>query len=249
MIPKHIHQMYKKEQLFHGVVCTRCKGASAEADFQHYRPLAIWHVGIEYSKANPRILFAGKPHRGEPYDEIISDKEYCVGFSEETAKDLFFNYNNWHYWNYTKEISARIFGDADAAWNSIAFSNVIKCSVDANEHQDYTPGFMKEACIEKLGIFWKELVLLEPTHVILYLGRYYDRHIENEVIQQYLNVSEIHEITNQEAVVQIGQKQCVWWDRIIQLKEGRKIKLLRIGHPERKKKEHYVGSVVDWLKS
>jgi len=41
--------------------------------------------------------------------------------------------------------------------------------------------------------------------------------------------------------------QGLWWDREIILKSGEMVRILRVSHPERMKKNDYVKNISDWL--
>ncbi|RTZ58750.1 MAG: hypothetical protein DSZ31_05230, partial [Gammaproteobacteria bacterium] len=223
-------KLYQEENIFENSICLSCRKTR---DFQNddYYPLGFWHIGKFYSHERIKILFAGKPHRGTPYDKIIRGKNFTVAKAENVAKNLFFNVS-WPYWSYTKEILKKIFHtDEKGAWERLAFMNVIKCTVPQNSSKDNTPGFLKNFCLREFGIFWKELKLLKPTHTILYLGKLYDAYITNETIETFLKSNKIEEITSENYYIHIGKKKCWWWYRIIYLSTREKIHFLRICHP------------------
>jgi len=130
---------------------------------------------------------------------------------------LFFN-KNWPYWSYTKEILKKVYNtDEKGAWDRLAFTNVIKCTLERNKRNDNTPNYLKLFCLKEFGIFWKEILLLKPTHVVLYLGKDYNEYISNETIKSFIPVEKIDEIASNDYHIQVGKKRCWWWHRIIYL--------------------------------
>jgi hypothetical protein len=220
------------------------------------KPLGIWHVGEQFGDDELRIIFVGKPHRGEPWagtnktrysgsNLLVENEHSKYAIAENRATELYHK-ASWPYWLYTKEIVTRIYGDEKIAWDKIGFTNLVKCTVSDNT--DHTLDSMKQNCVMELGVIWKELEVLKAKNVILYLGPYYDYCISNEILYKYLGVERIDEKTDSKWSIPVGQKRCLWWDRQLFLKTGGSIRFLRVSHPERMKKFDYVEAISNWLK-
>ncbi|RUM57334.1 MAG: hypothetical protein DSY60_05150 [Persephonella sp.] len=240
---QEILKLYEKEGLFKNRICLECRKSGKE---KNYYPLGFWQVGKLFDREKIRIIFAGKPHRGNLDSKIIKEENFLVADVNQIANDLFFN-KNWPYWSYTKEILKKVYNTDDkGAWDRLAFTNVIKCSLERNERNDNTPDYLKQFCLKEFGIFWKEILLLKPTHVVLYLGKHYDEYINNETIKSFIPAEKIDEITSNDYYIQVGKKICWWWHRIIYL-SNKEINILRVCHPERKKKVDFTNEIVKWI--
>ncbi|HZK54253.1 MAG TPA: hypothetical protein VFC84_08685 [Desulfosporosinus sp.] len=255
MIPISIIKMYMKAKLTDNDTCKNCK-LEAEKRFEWIsEPLALWHVGEEFLEDNLRVVFVGKPHRGEPWtpdedsryegkNQLVKTNSSTYGIAENCATWLFHT-GKGPYWRYTKEITAGLFGNEETAWDKIAMSNLIKCTVSNKE--DKTTESMKQKCVNELGIIWKELQLIGAKNVIIYSGPSYDHVISDDLMRKFWDVERIDEKTDNKHRIPVGRKNCLWWDREIILKSGEMLRILRVSHPERMRKNDYVKNISDWL--
>jgi len=255
---KKIINMYKKNNIGRNTICQSCRKDVCEKNEFMSEPLSIWHVGQKYFESDVRILFVGKPHRGEPYNseensdfpnlnnQLLETEDYILGIAENLAAELFYN-SGWAYWEYTKQILGKIFDSVDEGWKKVAITNLIKCTNTKTE--DKTEEIMKKNCIEKLGIVWKEIDILKPTNVVLYLGPDYDEFIENKMLKKFLNINKIEEVYNKDHFINIGNKKCRCWERNLLLNCGKEINLLRISHPQFMNKKEYINEIKKWVEN
>jgi hypothetical protein len=218
--------------LIHPVCAKQC-------DATIKNPLVAWHVGTDFHRALPRVLFVGKPHRGIPGAVRSSG---VIDPRRMVEEDL--RHRSWPYWSYTREIAARIFGTHERGWDQIALTNIIKCTnVDAGwdgaPTGDTTTRTMAECCVSKLGVISHEILLLRPTHVVFYTGGLWPELLEELAPFTWRGGRPGH--------VPCGAKRLFWWEREADGPQIRDLKVLITGHPERMRKEDYVGLIASWI--
>jgi hypothetical protein len=194
--------------------------------------------------SDERVLFVGKPHRGG------RDQALDSGFIDPAAwvaKDLW--NKPWAYWSYTREIAENLYGQS--AFDFIAMTNCIKCTnVDTKKHgkstsTDRTTFKMAESCISKLGVIWKEIVLLKARTVIFYTFGLHRRLLEAVPI----TLSDtIEERTPQNHLVRCRNKWLGWWERSCKTPWTDNLRILVVGHPERMARREYVELVTNWVR-
>ncbi len=133
------------------------------------------------------------------------------------------------YWNYTKEIANSLYDKN--AWEQIAFTNMVKCN--NSDTIDTTTDSMRDLC---LPILRKEIEILKPMNIVFYT-KGYDAQIE----KLFDTISD--SITK---FVEIGKKKMSSWtfDGVIGNNTSR---VIRVGHPERMKKDAYVSHIVNYI--
>lgn len=212
-------------------ICLECRKMNPGI---YPRAVGCWFVGNEFFEQKKRVLFIGKTARGVPganLEENQNDKGFLNEF-RYSRKNLWDK--PWPYWSYTSEICRRPFGGA--GMEAAAFTNMVKCN--GSDTVDRTTDDMKECCIRKLKAAKREIEVIAPTHIVLYTGRDYDGWLDG--LFDSLTIT-------RDGQTDIGRKKMVWAE-FDALSAGRMIKVLRIGHPERMKKDDYVSAVVDWIK-
>lgn len=246
-----IESCYETIRLGKNPICLACKQNHGGS-----KALGMWHVGNNFSGNPLKILFVGKPHRDEPYNAVENSDfpdvlngiiastnfEYCL--AENCATALFMR-KSWPYWSYTREFTSKLFGSPERAWDNIAMTNIVKCTVSKGTDRTSKP--MKQSCISDLGVIWKEIITLNPRHVTFYLGRNYDSYIEEPIIKRFFPDGRIDEVTNRNYYVNVGRKKCWWWHRNLILANGDVIKFLRVSHPERMNKKDYINHLYSWI--
>lgn len=203
-------------------------------------PVSLWHVGNEFGQTANRVVFVGKT--------AVNGQELTirngVRDASERGRDLFAS-DFSGYWTYTKEIASSWLGIGPMpAIEYVAVTNMVKCNAsDGAIRKDQTLDHMRETCADRLGIVWAELEILKPRRVVFMTGENYD-----EQIGRYLADFELKEVTTRSHRIAIGQKQMLWWHRRFGRSSQETCDILRIGHPERLKKEKYVELVAAWLR-
>jgi hypothetical protein len=217
-----------------------CRDYHAQRGLTLRGPLAAWHVGRDFGKEEPSILFAGKVARGAP-----GDPTPCGFLDPQEAAELLYESSRWSFWSYTREIAERVHGDGAKAWERIALTNMLKC--DWSDTVDISSEEMKRCCIGEHGVVWREIEFLEPSHVVFYTGRDHDPYLEGFIQRKSgegWSVSTVHPASHR---IANGARHMWWWETTLQLPSGRTMRLLRTSHPERQKRDGFVGSIVNWI--
>lgn len=214
-------------------VCDTCKQCKSKNSNLYQKAVGAWFVGKYFEEQKKRILFIGKNARGKPAEDCEENQNH-EGFLEEFrySRETLWG-KGWSYWRYTREISKCIFGDL--GMEAIAFTNMVKCN--GSDTIDTTTNSMKDYCIRELGAVKHEIELIRPTHLVLYTGYAYD--------QWFFPIFDKVDCLS-DTMISIGKRQMPYGIYHCKLGEE-KIKVLRIGHPERKKKEDFIAAVVDWV--
>lgn len=228
-------RLYKKIGLGSSDTCKQCQKKNPDLS----SPISIWQKGKNFDKTGYRLMFVGKTARGNP-KEGSTWKPVDDTYLDATlaAKDMWdqFSVKGSAYWMYTRQISDKIFGE-DLGWESIAFTNIVKCNISRTT--DATNNLLKTNCIDRMKVIKEEISLISPLHIVFYTGQSYD----NYILRIFDSIAD-----SQKSFKQIGGKKMSWWvfNGVI---GDKSIHVLRIGHPERMKKEPYINSVVDWVLS
>ena len=115
---------------------------------------------------------------------------------------------------------------------------MVKCN---NSHgKDTTSGSMKDHCIGEMKVLKKEIEIIKPTHIIFYTGRYYDYYIPKVFDEDGYKV-----IVN--TLQPIGKRNIPWFEAEAKI-GNMKFNVLRVWHPERKKKSVYVEALCGWIR-
>jgi len=214
-----------------------------ECDAIFKNPLLPWIVGGKYRDTQERLLFVGKPHRGN------SGHIFPSGLLDPIEPYLDWLMScSWPYWRYTRDIVINIYGDLDP-WDYIAFTNIIKCTNvgDGDTSTDKTSYKMAECCIQKLGVVSHEIRLLMPRTIIFYTYALFREFLRN--LPETLGASSSYEVTPETHRVPCGQKWLGWWERRLSTPWSDNVRALVVGHPERMKRDEYVGLLTNWIKS
>lgn len=223
VMEENLFKMYDDIHLGWSLVCKECNEKTANLS----SPVSFWFVGTNYEHEGGRVLFVGKNARGEPgekrgnyYNSTMEAKKY-------------WNYS-WPYWSYIRTITEEVYGEKGADY--IAYTNIIKCNNSGTI--DNTSELVKDNCISKMQVLKREIELLKPNKIIFLTSWYYDDYIKSIF-------KDIYDIESKK--VQIGANKMPWWEFYGNINND-KIKVLRVGHPERKKKTDYVNAIVKWIK-
>lgn len=215
-----VFRMYEKINIGKSALCQKCREQNADLS----QPVSIWQVGDEYFESEYKILFAGKVARGTP-------GEICGDFMDATERaDELYQNAGWAYWNYTKTIAERIYNEN--AWEKIAFTNMVKCN--NSDTIDTTTDSMRDFC---LSVLKEEIKILKPKNIVFYT-KGYDNQIE-KLFDTVLD-SETEEVF-------IGKKKMSSWT-FRGMIDNNLSRVIRVGHPERMKKEDYVNHIVNFIK-
>jgi len=234
-----IFQLYNFIEIGKNETCQRCIKSNKESDFELSAPISAWIVGENFKNDKHKILFVGKVARGDN-DDIGQIKNGLFRDATNLGESLLRN-SSWAYWSYTRAIVEKLYQDIQIGIENIAFTNLIKCNNSPTV--DMTTWETKQLCLNELKVFWKELELLKPKKVIFYTNWEYDNFIDD-----YKRERKFEDKSNRNHRVQIGAKQMPWWNRVFYDSNGKKEwEFLRIGHPERKKKNEFTQRVYEWI--
>ncbi len=225
-IEQNIVNLYQKINVGKSNICIQCNNINTGL----YKPVSVWLVGSEYSKQEKRILFLGKNARGECDVNSIFQFEY-------SRKNLW--NSGFPFWTYTKEISKQIFNTDSCEY--IAATNMVKCN--SSMGQDTTSQSMKDCCINKMKVLKEEIKIINPTHIIIYTAKDYDDYIFGNK-SFFDSVRKVKE----DISFAIGDKKMPYTEAV-GIINSKEIKVLRVGHPERKYKQDFVKSIVDFIKN
>ena len=173
----------------------------------------------------------GKEARGE-FDN--------KGFFDYARKTLW--NKSWAYWRYTREISEKVFGN-DSIEN-IAFSNLIKCNdrKSGSNSFDNANKDIKDNCLREERVAFEEVRIIKPNIIVLYTNTYYDEYItgDNCLFDSFEFISS--------TTKNVGKRKMPWMEGIGHISGLEDIRVLRVGHPQCKKKIAFVDLVSIWIK-
>lgn len=213
-------------------LCKQCRLASNHVT-NAIGPYLVSNADVD----NQSIVFVGKVARGDNFGVEIADRlEDVSSFGVNAVAQ-----SPWPYYSYTRAIIERVYGDLTTGIPHVSFTNMVKCNNETT--QDTSGHASKEFCIRKNQFIWKEIEVIKPRLVIFYTGRDYDAFID-----AYLPTYACHKQDKPDKDVSIGEKLMPWWERSFYDTQQREVlKFLRVGHPERKKKEDFVSLLSAWI--
>lgn len=225
---KALKAMYEELSFETNAICEGCKIKSKNNGKNLSSPMTAWVVGKNFSATEHKVLFVGKTARGDSKGKNNFD----------VSRTTYWN-KHWPYWSYTKAICSTIYHSPDI--ENIAMTNLVKCNFSRTV--DSTTPLMKENCTQKLKVFRREIEIIQPKKIVFYTsGGYYD------VIEEGFDSYEIISEKTNENAVPIGKKKMNYIDAIATI-NGNEVKVLLVGHPERKNKDEFVNIVSEWITS
>lgn len=232
--------IYNNIKLGNCAICQECRN-SVPVPEELSVPVSAWCIGNAFYEEEKRILFVGKTARGNPSkicgtigDTFADTREFL--WWETYDKDGKPAAMPSAYWGYTAEITKRLYGIDSPEF--ISFTNIVKCNDSPDI--DTANSVMKENCVRKLRVLSREIEYTNPTHIIFYTGRYYDGYIKD--------VFDCYQVLDDKGDIEIGKRKMPWQEAC-GIINNKKYHVLRIGHPERKKKEEFVSGVVEWVRN
>jgi hypothetical protein len=213
-------------------ICQECR--RIEAHLTH--ALGPWFV-CDPSNGTDSVLFVGKVARGDYLgEEIAPSFEDVQNFGRDFIKT-----SSWPYWSYTREILIEVFGDLERGLQCSSFTNIVKCNNESTP--DTTNQSVKDHCIQKNGFIWKEFEAIKPRVAVFYTHTAYDSYIDS-----FRPADAIRWEDNRSEWVEVGKKRMPWWDRSFFTADNRELlRFLRVGHPERKRKDEFVKMISKWI--
>ncbi len=214
-------------------LCKQCRAAS-----NHVTNALGPYLVCDAEFSAKSILFVGKVARGDCLGPEIADQlEDVTAFGASSIAE-----RSWPYYAYTRAIIERVYGDLATGIRHVSFTNMVKCNNETTP--DTSDRTSKEFCIAKNRFIWEEIEVIRPRLVIFYTGTAYD-----DFIDGYMPVYASTRQNNENRRVVVGKKTMPWWSRSFYDDQQREVlKFLRVGHPERKKKEDYVDAVSRWIR-
>lgn len=215
--------MLLKEDIIENIIqCSTCQACKLT---NKLGCVPIWQYGDNFDVQSKRILFVGKTARGQ--------------YPPACYKNADNYYTGYHvaFWECIRGISEKL----KLNWEDIAVTNLIKCNT--SDGQDKTTSIMKQNCIVKQRFIQKEIIHLKPTHIVFFSNSNYDTEIKT-IFDSIQNVSN----TDETSVVDIPcrWKKMPYWEFIAK-SNGRLIRVLRSGHPERKDSAKFIEIISDFL--
>jgi len=245
----HLFELYDSIPLGTHSVCKECSRSAQPLRLG--RPVSLYHAGSQFGCDGRRILFAGKNARGDvgadhgrPFLDATAAADEWIGKWDSRA------FRSWPFWAYMREIVQTCYPDLSfpEAWERVAVTNLVKCNEQensaSNSSADGTPYPVAEHCLAKLQVFRRELDALQPTHVVLFTGRAYDRFLGEAMFgPQWRDAPG----SGPYAVAGCGGRALPWWEGCVMRDDGIPCRVLRTGHPQWKPKDPFVKLVSDWL--
>jgi uracil-DNA glycosylase len=136
-------------------------------------PVSFFHAGKNMANHNksPRIVFVGKVSWNSKKD--VKDDTQINGFLNlSNVGEGYYNDESStpSYWNFIRKITKEL----NLLLDDIAITNLVKCNISDNEKEtsdDITHDFYYKQCVP---LFEKEIIALNPTHLILFTNTSYD---------------------------------------------------------------------------
>lgn len=224
-------------------ICHNCKIQNEKLN----NPVGMWCVGKNWKKNKIKILFVGKNAVGDGNDDIESSFSDPEVMKIDEKGNRFFSCK-FAFWDYTREISKRIFGDESC--ENIAVTNMVKCN-DASSTKVFKDTTIKEAkdyCIDELKVIREEIKIIEPTHIVFYTNTDYDYYIfDKKSLFDFIEKKDFSGyVSSQPFKVKVGSMP-MWYREAEAKIENNNINVLRLGHPQCKTKEDFVNLVVNWI--
>lgn len=225
--------------------CKNCQKHDINLDPSRDRvgPISFFHAGKNMTNDNqsPRIAFVGKASRNSKEDVEGMQKINNVIDLSDFGRDTYNEEYKSQYWNFIKKITK----DLNLSLDDIAITNLVKCNIydnKTNTSRNITPPFYYEQCIK---LFEKEIIALQPTHIVLFTRWGYDYLLEDLTF----GYSVFKDIRDEDYKKKIkkdkGYFSPAWWHRNF---GDEKMHMLRTRHPERCPLP-LVDAIVEWVKS
>ena len=222
---KKLMEMYDSIRLGDNPICQECKASVPEFSM----PVSAWVVGNHFYEHEKRVLFVGKTARSDPGDVYGS---YRTAF--HVTRELLWE-KSWAYWSYTGGITEALYGEDSP--EHIAFTNMVKCNDSPDI--DTTSELVKKNCVCRLKVLKREISVIQPTHIVFYTNRDYDN-----VLPEAFDAFRIL----QDETVPVGQRSMPWMEAEGSI-GGRGYRILRIGHPQYKKRDEFIRLVCSFVNS
>jgi hypothetical protein len=234
MSQKTMIRLLQSLNVGNNTICQKCRIENPDIN----NAVGPWFSCSENNHGNC-IVFVGKIARGDDMGELVSDKLVDV----EPCGTIEIKNNSWPYWSYTRAIMETVYGSLDAAMHYSSLTNLIKCN---NSTTPDTSTFSQaNRCVNENQFIIQELEVVSPKVVVFYTGTEYDQFIENIKPR---TATRHEDQTDTETRVPIGQKQLPWWSRKYYAADGSLLTcFLRVGHPERMRKDEYVMEIANWI--
>lgn len=241
-----VMEMYDEMQLGKNEICAGCRKRFALKNMRISYPFSPLHVGEEFAGDDTfRIMFVGKTIRG------IGNGEELNGHGINDCRgrtDACYSVEPWPFWSYTRKIVNDLYGvganEPEKGLSKIVITNIAKCS--STDGSDNTPVFMKNNCINQLGVIWREIELLKPKNVVFYTGRDFDRFMDYS--PHHLRCETIRDKTYYLRSDK-GNDGLWWWHRdFFDTNDNVVLRILRTGHPQGKPMLEYTKRVIRWVK-
>lgn len=189
--------------------------------------------------SNNSVLFIGEIALGNGLgEEIAPSLEDVVPFGTDFIKE-----SPWAYWAYTRAIVEAVYKELEIGLKHISFTNMIKCNNESTP--DTSSSAAKVCCIRINRFIWKEIEVLKPRVAVFYTNTDYDGFID-ELKPSYS--IRFEDRTDRKERRPGGSKTMPWWERsFFDSKNNEVFRFLRVGNPEGKLKEAFVGQVSEWI--
>jgi hypothetical protein len=238
-------KMYKDNEFSFNEYCKDCY----DNEKSNYKGSTISNTLMPFvisdKVVNCKVCFVGKIAHGEEIGEGI-ESPYDDGVTLESftniQRHLYFKGKS-QVFIMTRKIMKEVFEDIELGYKNTIITNMVKCN--NGSIRDTCSSRMKDNCINKNGIIWKEIELFKPTKVIFYTNYDYDIYIDKYRPPNYFKHIDLHDKTNK---IRIGNINMPYWDRMFYDKSNNNlISFLRVGHPQGKNAIDFVKNISEWI--
>lgn len=189
-LSKQIYSMYISEKIGFNSLCLACKATAKKKNKELINGgVPFFHVGIEYAQQEKRLLLIGTVAYGweDLYEELgynnfqelwenilqgkldLSEKMQDI-IARGTYHHLTAGKDKVKYLQRIADALRLIYGNFQTGYDKIAITNFVHCNSSnrGKEKGDNLPQKTRDYCIsiDKNGFIFKEIEILNPTHVI-----------------------------------------------------------------------------------
>ncbi len=186
--------MYAEEKINDNSNCFACKKSAIASNKELVNgPIPIFHIGKNFNIQTKKLLIIGLVAYG--WKDIFPDFEkiwhlirnrdkeiHSIQNKIENRVEQLFTIGGIKYYDYLNYALKQVYGYSKTGFDSIALSNLVHCNNNLDEDTtDSLPQSVREYCIgsDKLGLIYKEINILKPTHVLILTQQYkYTRYLD-----------------------------------------------------------------------
>lgn len=221
---RELLEMYESKGLGTCEICQKCRvKVEAAGKPPLFPPVGAFFVGDDFYQHAIRLLIVGKEARGKYEGYALYGR----------GRELYNTFGS-HFWDYTKEIVRKVFGDASS--ENIAVTNIVQCN-----NAGTTRRSTLQCCVQELGAIREEIKIIRPNTVVFYAAT------GSAPYAQFIRHAFDDYSETENKSVKVGALMIPMIEGI-GIADGEKVNVLNTWHPERKDKNDYTAKVAEWVK-